>query len=226
MRAAVLVLVLASSSLALAKPMKIGIDMGNGTLILTFDPKKVSEADLRAWADLAPQASQGLTTDTLSSCRDQAGAVTACGAKPYTPALPEFFRAGELTVTANRDRVRAVTDRKVPRQLEPAKEWLRRQTAFFAGLEERKLAYFKSWKTADLTGPIEGIDGAKTCAPIVAKLDAATSQDEKYKLTRFEWHNCMVERAHTVMKDFPTAPWKAFLKAYRVKAKFEQETGD
>ena len=47
MRVIAAVMVLAWSGLASAKPVKIGIDMGNGTLVVTFDPKKISEARRR-----------------------------------------------------------------------------------------------------------------------------------------------------------------------------------
>lgn len=103
-------MVLASSGTAFAKPMKIGIDMGNGTLNLTFDPKKISEADVRAAATLSPYAPHGVETDSLASCRDQAEALTACGTKPHTPAQPEFFRDADITVKVNRARVKAMAD--------------------------------------------------------------------------------------------------------------------
>lgn len=226
MRVILAVSVLAWSSVAAAKPVRIGIDMGNGSLVLTFDPKKISEADVRAAAQLSPYSPHGVETDSLSSCRDQAGALTACGTKPHTPAQPEFFRDADLTVKLNRERVKAIADQKVAKQLEPAKEWVRRQTAFYAGMEEKKLAYFRSWKTADLAGPIEGVDATKECAAEVAKLDAAKTNDQKFQLAQYEWHNCVNGRGHDVMGEFPAAPWKAFLKASGVKAKFEQQEGD
>lgn len=226
MRVIAAVMVLAWSGLASAKPVKIGIDMGNGTLVVTFDPKKISEADVRAAAALSPHAPHGVITDSLSSCRDQAGALTACGSKPHTPAKPEFFRDADTTVKLNRARVKELADQKVAKQLEPAKEWLRRQAAFFAGLEERKLAYFRSWKSADLAGTIEGIDGTKECAGAIAKLDAAKTHDQKFQLAQYDWHNCMNERGHAVMGEFPEAPWKAFLKVTGVKARFELQEGD
>ena len=226
MRVIAVVLVLGSSGIAVAKPKRIGIDMGNGSLVLTFDPKKISEADVRAAAELSPYSPHGVLTESLSSCRDQAEALTACGTKPHTPAQPEFFRDGEITVKINRARVKELTDKKVAKQLEPAKEWVRRQTAFFAGMEEKKLAYFKSWKTADLAGAIEGVDATKECAAEVAKLDAAKTNDQRFQLAQYEWHNCVNHRGADVMGEFPAAPWKAFLKATGVKAKFEQQEGD
>lgn len=226
MRLIAVALILASSGVASAKPKRIGIDMGNGSLVLTFDPKKISEADVRAAATLSPYSPHGVETDSLSSCRDQAEALTACGTKPHTPAQPEFFRDADITVKLNRAKVKALADQKVAKQLEPAKEWVRRQAAFYAGMEEKKLAYFRSWKTADLAGPIEGVDATKECAAEVAKLDAAKTNDQRFQLAQYEWHNCVNHRGADVMGEFPDAPWKAFLKASGVKARWEQQEGD
>ena len=206
--------------IAHAKPKTITVQAGNGDLVLTFDVKKVSEAELRDAAALAPEASpDGLVTESLETCRDDAGASRPCaGARP--PTQPRFFKDAEHTRTANLAIVKAASERKVAKELEPAKEWLRRSAAFYAALEERKLVYYRSWKSSDLAPPIEGIDGTKECAAIVAKVDAATTKDDKYKLVKHDWHNCMNDRRHAVAGAYPAAPWKAFLKARRVKARF------
>lgn len=199
---------------------------GNGELILTYEPKKISKADLTAAAALAPEANpDGIVTAGLETCRGADGAPGPC-AGPHTPAQPAFFKDAEVMLKENAATVRAATERVVPKELEPAKEWLRKQTAFYAGLEERKLAFYKSWKTADLAPPIEGIDGSKACAPIVAKIDAAASKDAKYDLVRNTWHNCLNDQKHAAMGDYPAAPWKAFLKAKGVKAKLVLPDGD
>lgn len=219
MRTAPLLLLLAPG-LALAKPTKLTVPAGNGELVLTFDPKKISKADLTAAAALSPDASpSAVTTSSLESCRGADGTVGPC-AGPHTPAQPAFFRDAEYMLKENAATVKAAAERVVPKELEPAREYLRRQTAFFAGMEERKLAFYKSWKSADLVAPIEGIDGAKACAPIVAKIDAEPSKDKKYNLVHFDWHNCMNTQKITVMGEYPAAPWKAFLKAKGIKAKF------
>jgi hypothetical protein len=227
MKLAFLVVLLAPG-VAFGKPSKIKVPMaGNSDMELTFDPAKVSEADLRAAAQFAPEsAPDGMTTGSLETCLDAAGASMPCNSTPHTPAQPAFFRDADKTIAQNRAIVAAAAARKAAPELEPAKEWLRRQLGFFAGLEERKLAYYKSWKVADLTPPIEGIDGAKKCAAIVAKLDAAASKDDKYKIVNREWHNCVNDFGHDLMGEYPKAPWAAYLKAHGVKAKFIPQEGD
>ena len=226
MRAALFALVLAVPGLAVAKPTKITIAAGNGDLTLTFEPKKISKADLTAAATLAPESNpDGVATASLETCRDAAGKTGPCTG-PHTPAQPVFFRDAEFMLKDNAAIVKAAADRVVPKELEPAKEWVRRTAAFYAGLEERKLAYYKSWKSADLAPPIEGIDGAKACAAIVGKIDAAPSKDAKYDLVHNTWHNCMNDQKHAAMGEYPAAPWKAFLKATGVKAKFVLPQGD
>ncbi len=212
--------------LAAAKPTKVSVPAGNGELILTFEPKKISKADLVAAAALAPESNpDAVTTAGLETCRGADGTPGPC-AGPHTPAQPAFFRDADVMLKENAATVKAATDRAVPKELEPAKEWLRRTAAFYAGLEERKLAFYKSWKSADLVAPIEGIDGAKACAAIVAKIDAAPGKDAKYDLVKNTWHNCMNDEKHAAMGDYPKAPWKAFVKAKGVKVKFVLPEGD
>jgi hypothetical protein len=226
MRALILAVLLASPTLAFAKPAKVTLAAGNGELTLRFDTRKISEAELRAAAALAPESNpDGMTTSTLETCRDAAGKAGSC-AGPHTPAQPAFLRDAEFTRTENAAKVAAAAARVVAKELEPAKEWLRKDAAFYAGLEERKLAFYKSWKTADLTPAIEGVDGAKACAAIVAQIDAAASHDAKYELVHNTWHNCMNELQRAAMGDYPAAPWKAFLKAKGVKARFVLPTSD
>jgi len=214
-------------AIALAKSAKLSVQAGNGDLQFTYDPAKISEADLREAAVFAPESSpDAVITAGLESCHDAAGKSIGCGATPHTPAQPVFFKDADLTVAENKVVVQKLADRKVAKELEPAKEWQRRMIAFYAGLEERKLAYYRSWKTADLAPPIEGVDGAKACAKITAKLDAAATPAEKYKLAQYDWHNCMNDQGHTALGEFPKAPWQAFLKAHGVKAKYVMQEGD
>lgn len=226
MRAIAVVAILASPGLALAKPTKITVAAGNGDLTLTFEPKKIAKTDLMAAASLAPESNpDGVTTGGLETCRDPAGKTGPCNG-PHTPAQPAFFRDAEFMLKENAAVVKAATERTVPKELEPAKEWLRKQAAFYAGLEERKLAYYRSWKSADLAPPIEGIDGTKACAAIIAEIDAAPRKDTKYDLVHNTWHKCMNDLKYAAMGDYPSAPWKAFLKAKGVKAKFVLPQGD
>ena len=160
MRAVVLVVCL-FPLVAHAKPKTITVQAGNGDLILTFDAKKVSEAELRAAAALAPEANpDAMVTESLETCRDDSGASQPCGGA-RSPTQPRFFKDAEHTRTANVAIVKAASERKVSKEMEPAKEWLRQSAAFYAALEDRKLAYYRSWKSTDLTPPIEGIDGGK-----------------------------------------------------------------
>lgn len=213
-------------SLASAKPKKLSFEVNGGTLTLTFDPAKVTEAELRGAIELSPQMSpDSVTIEFLDSCRDGSGSTTPCAGLPNTPAQPAYFKDANIAVAKNKEIVKAAAERKVAKELEPARDYLRRQTAFYAGLEERKLAYYTSWKTADLAPPIEGIDGVKACAAIVAKLDAAAKPD-KYKLAGHEWHNCMNDLGHNQFGEYPEAPWKAFLKAKGVTTKFAPQLGD
>jgi hypothetical protein len=227
MRRLALVLLLAPS-VALAKPKTISLDAGNGTLALTFDPAKISEADLRAAAAFAPESNpDGVLTQSLETCYDPAGKDTVpCGAAKRAADSPAFLRDGDLTIAKNRAIVTTAATRKVPKELEPAKEFLRRHLAFWAGMEEHKLAYYKTWKSADLGGAIEGVDGTAACAKVVAKIDAAPTHAAKQQLVWYDWGNCINDQGAKAIGEYPAAPWKAFLKAKGIKAKFTLPEGD
>ena len=208
------------ASTAHAKPTKLELGAGNGTFTLTYDPAKVSEAELRDAVTLAPESNPaGIATGSLDTCRDAAGATTGCGSVPNTPARPTFFRDAERTVAENKQIVKKLADRKVPAELQPAKEWLRRQAAIYAGIEERKLAFYRSWKVGDLAGAIEGVDHDKPCAAIVAKIGGAPTNEAKAEIVKFAWHNCVNDRVHATIGEYPAAPWKAYLKAKGITAK-------
>jgi hypothetical protein len=215
------VVVAALASTAYAKPTKLVVGAGNGNFTLTFDPAKVSEAELRDAVTLAPESNPaGVATASLDTCRDDAGKSTACGSRANTPtARPTFFRDAERTIAENKQLVKKLGERKVPVELEPAKEWLRRQAAIYAGMEERKLAFYRSWKTTALAGAIEGVEHDKHCTAIVAKIDAAPTNEAKAALVKFEWHNCVNHRVHDTLGAYPVDPWKAYLKAKGVTAK-------
>jgi hypothetical protein len=213
-------LVAVCASTAHAKPTKLVVGAGNGTFTLIYEPAKVAEAELRDAVTLAPESNPaGVVTGSLDTCRDVAGKTTGCGTTPNTPARPTFFRDAERTVAENKQIVKGLADRKVPAELQPAKEWLRRQAAIYAGLEERKLAFYRSWKSADLAGAIEGVEHDKHCAAIVAKIGAAPTNEAKAELVKFGWHNCVNDRVHATLGEYAADPWKAYLKARGVTAK-------
>ncbi len=222
-----LLLLLGLATPARAGTQKLTLDARGGELVLSFDPAKIAKAELLEAAKLAPEMSpDAVMTSSLEQCRDDAGKSAPCGSAPNTPTTPRFFRAAEVTIAENRELVRAATERKVPAELAPAREWLRRSAAFYAGLEERKLAFYRSWKPADLVVPVEGIDGSKACAAILARIVAAATPQAKHEIVRHDWHNCMNDRHHEAVGPYPAAPWKTFLKARGVRAKHVPQQGD
>ena len=225
MRSLTLVLMLAPL-VAAAEPVTIHVPLdAMGEAVITYDPTRVKEDDLRRAAALAPLANpERLVTDGIDTCYDAAGASTApCGGDPYTPESPSFFRNAEIAMKRNQVTVAAAAARKVPAELAAAKEWLRRSAAFYAGLEAREYAYFKTWKRADLAGEIEGVSPGGDCERLRTGLDAAPSNAKRYELVHVAWSNCMNQRKSEVLGDYPSAPWDAYVKKYRLVVKYRWE---
>jgi hypothetical protein len=72
-----------------------------------------------------------------------------------------------------------------------------------------------------LKEPHDGIDSAKLCSEAFRKLEATGSKEEKYRIVRFDWANCMIKAVDHQLGSYPTHSWNDFLKSYGITEHYE-----
>jgi hypothetical protein len=113
-----------------------------------------------------------------------------------------------------------------PHVLQSVVKFLQDGLAISIWIEETRFRYFTTWDERDLKEAHEGIDPVQLCPDVFKKLETASSKEDKYRIVRFDWANCMVGAANRRVGNYPTGSWKAFLQAYRIQEHYTEKGPD
>ncbi len=200
--------------------LKLRVPTSGGEMVLTYDPARISQADLKAAAELCPESgADSIAVGFIATC---ASDNPKCAAAD-DPTKPEFYKKVEPKLAEGRAEVAKAAARKVPPEMQPIAEWTRRFVAAHVRLEELKVAAYGTWYADELKPPIEGVDTATPCAEPLKKLAASKSIADKLQLIGFTWHNCANDALAKGIGEYPIAVWKRFLKTYGIRTKVVYE---
>jgi len=188
---------------------------GEDNYSVTFDTRKISEADMKGLLAFAPYPGyEDTLPPNLEDCDSADARYYPCGSRGLDDR--NFFRNAEVNLEIGRQQVESLEGLAYPSELEPAVTYRTRLLSFFVWLQQTRLNFYRSGNADDLKTKYEDLDAAKECAAAVDKIEAAQSAREKYPLASFDWHNCMNEAFQKKLGPYPIDSWKAFLKDYGI----------
>jgi hypothetical protein len=129
---------------------------------------------------------------------------------------PNFLRNANVNLERGKRGLRWLERLEHPRELEPVVTFLEKSLESSLWTEQTRFKYYSTWDESVLKEVHEGIDAVSSCPKIFAKLQAATSKEQKYQIVRFEWANCIVQAIDRQLGPYPLDAWSAFLKAYGI----------
>jgi hypothetical protein len=213
----------AAAELPVTKVLRLPVP--GGEQLLSYDPNRISEADLTFAASLSPRAMpQGVAPHSLERCLPHDARYHDCGSRDVEAAT--YLSNGEVNVRLNQQELDRLGTRKVAPELLPALVWLRRSVAFYADLEEHRLAFLRSHDPTILSTAVDGIEPKKVCASTIAKVRALPYGTEQARILKVEWHDCMSTAFSARHGEVPAAPWEAFLRATGTSESFVKDKGD
>jgi hypothetical protein len=137
-----------------------------------------------------------------------------------------FLRNAKVNLEKGRRGLKWLQNLDYPKELQPVVKFLLDGLAISLWIEETRFKYYSTWNESVLKGVDDGIDPVQLCPETFRKLEAASSKEEKYRITRFDWANCIVKAIYRQPGSYPVQPWNAFLQAYGITERYEQKGPD
>lgn len=208
---------------------------------ITFDSTKFSEAQIRSFIPLSPYVSNYayypnmenfstaqsseprgidkiLTALDLERCPENQPAYTNCANNP--PLSPNFFRNASVNLEKNHKGLAWLQNLPHPKELQPVIDYLLKNLSASVAVEDTKFRYYSSWDVTVLKKTTADLGASSACSTTFQKLDAATSNEEKYQLVSHDWHNCVLSATHPSNEIYPLNSWNSFLKSSAIQEKY------
>jgi hypothetical protein len=216
--ALLLLLLLGLAPVAAAERVDVVFPVLLGQYILTLDPARLSEGEVRQLVVLSPHLS-GWTSQAvvprLELCVEGDPAYLGCAAS--TPTSPAFFWNARANITKGAKTLATLDTLRHPPELESVVAYLKRSLAFSLWIEETRLAYYESWNETVLARPYGSVEPARVCRDALEAVAAATSKEVKHERAAQEWHNCFNAAVRKEIGAYPVGAWQAFLAAYGIR---------
>jgi hypothetical protein len=230
-----------------AQTRTLTFDSGDEVDTVSFDPAKISEAQLRQLILFSPFISsyfnnlpardfsaagsmQGDVVDKmffalpLELCMANDPAYSHCEANSIGG--PNFLHNAKVNLERSQRGLKSLQNQEYPNQLQPVVKFLLDGLAFSLRIEEARFRYYSTWDENVLKEAHDEIDPVQLCPDIFRKLEGANSKEEKYGIMRIDWANCMITSGSHKLGLYPISSWNAFLKTYDITEHFEMKGPD
>lgn len=202
---------------------------------LTFDPEVISEDHVRRLALLSPYTGGEGFLGPFWAARSNDGGVldkifmapliewcvsgdpdyVECGEPDFRSV--NFYRNAQVNLNKGRKQLALLSSIKYPKELRPVVMYLKESLSFSLWSQQTRFDYYKSWHTNVLRRKYKGFDLSLACPEILEEIQKAGSKEDKYKLARHQWHNCVLHSFQSRFGIYPIQAWKHFLTAYGIK---------
>jgi hypothetical protein len=208
----ILVCIIAPLSLS-ARTVTLAFKTDWAEYTLTFDPQRISAEDVRKLARISPYDSYADSKPDLEYC-----VLKSChfGLRDGWRAA-NYYTNAEINVENAKKELEWLDRLNYPEELRPWVKYLQRFWRFNTWLEETRLEFYKSWDIEVLKRRYHDLDPTASCPEALQSIQGATGdRDTQYVIAQFSWSTCLVEKNQPEIGQYPTEPWKTFLRNYGI----------
>jgi hypothetical protein len=180
---------------------------------VTFDPARVSEADLRKWIQLSPEVSEmnfNRVPEGIEMCRDTRE--KRCSTDKNSP---EFAANARHNLQNIARRIKYLQTETFPEELRPVVTYFQRIQEFALWSETQRLKFLQTNEKSVLEEPFENIDPKRQCFAEIGLISSTRDPEKHWELVRTDWHNCVLKASR--IGEYPTAEWNTFLQKYGIR---------
>jgi hypothetical protein len=190
-----------------------------GEYHLTYDNRKVSEADLKPLVILSPHLAGWnsiAVTPRLERC--VVGETEYLDCRDRSVRSPTFLWNARVNLkrgVATLDSLRAM---RAPTELDPVVTWLQSSLAFSLWLEETKLEFYQTGDVNVLRRRYGDLDPGRGCETALTQVErGAAASTAQYDMLVLPWHNCVNDLFRRRLGDYPIAAWQRFLSKWGIQ---------
>jgi hypothetical protein len=190
-----------------------------GEYHLTYDNRKVTEAELKPLVILSPHLAGWnslAVTPRLERC--VVGESDYLDCRDRSVRSPTFLWNARVNLkrgVATLDNLRTI---RAPVELEPVVTWLQSSLAFSLWLEETKLDFYQSGDVNVLRRRYGELDPARGCSAALEQVERGVAvSNTQYDMVVLPWHNCVNDLFRRRLGDYPIAAWQRFLAKWGIQ---------
>jgi len=217
-----ILLVVAASAWSQSVTRTVSVQYGEAELKFTFNPNRISEDDVRRFAQLSPHASEYALnlSPKLELCLAGNPDYLECGTRDLH--ARNFFHNAEVSLRKGHETLKNLIGLQHPRELDPIVEYLSSSLTFALWREQARLDYYKTWNLDALGHDYHDLKPNALCSSVIQALRMAGTEDEKYRLGR-DWSTCLLRARN---RAYPEDAWRGFLRAYDMTEVVEEDDED
>jgi hypothetical protein len=200
----------------------VSVHYGDSELKFTFNPDRISEDDVRRFAQLSPHASEYAfnLSPRLELCLAANASYLECGTRNLH--ATNFFHNAQVNLEKGQETLKNLIGMQRPRELDPIVEYLSSSLSFALWREQARLDFYKTWDLNALRHDYQDLKPDVLCSNVIHALSVAGTEDEKYRLAQ-DWSTCMLRARN---RAYPEDAWRGFLRAYNITEIVEEEDED
>jgi len=215
-------LLLSLAVLMTAQPTTVRISVAAGIEEVTFDPTRVSPAELNRWFELSPNDDRYLIPAWIEMCYSDDPRYVPCRPEPIVANVHN----ARLNLAVIRQHIEVLQSKRYPPALAPVVAYLLQVQSFALWKESRRLRFIEHFDTAVFTSPYMGIDPKVECATALQKIRSAPDHTTASIAARVEWGFCMYKANERRIGSYPDKIWQDFLAAHGIREHLIPETVD
>jgi hypothetical protein len=195
--------------------------------IVTYDPARVSEQDVRRWIQLSPDVSPSNFYQVPEEIEFCISAMDP-GYEPCGKSADEInAHNAQHTLDRIGRRIKDLDPAHYPPDLREVVLYLRQIQRFWLWKETQRFAFWKTGDLRALESQFEGINPTVICGPVLDRIAAAQTHDEAVKFAHYDWWNCVWDEERKRIGEYPKAAWEKFLANHGISERYvEQDVDD
>ena len=204
----------------------IAVNTLTGRDLVTFDPVRTSEANVRLWIRLSPHDVdiRYNVPESLELCVKSDPAYMGCGTRDWR--AKNFAFNANVNLKHIRDRIKTLDEASYPPELKEVVSHFRRIQEANLFSQSQLFEFIQDGQASTLSAPFDGVDPAIQCSAAITKVRGAADKDLAKRTAAEEWRNCVTHALRDRIGPYPASAWSNFLTHYGIRERFIDDTQD
>ena len=204
-----------------------GMTMEPSLYKLTFDSSIISEEQMKELVVFSPNDSFGsddFSAPSLELCVKDKPEYFDCGTRDLNAV--NFYKNAQVNLNKGRKTLDLLKSIKYPKELGAIVNYFEKSLSFSLWLNEKRFDFYQSWDIDILKGKYEDLDPSVLCPEALNRIESTDDNYKKYKMTLYEWYNCLNRIFRKHLGEYPLEAWEQFLATYGIKEELVSDDGD
>ena len=198
----------------------------DGTLTIIVDDERINPETLKRYLVVHPIVydSSYHVGSFLTLCVEDDPKYFPCGERDYTSEY--FLKNAKVNLEIDFESLRYLHSLTELKELQPLVQYFIDSLEFGLWLDERKFLYYQTWNTDVLREHYKLLGGSREIQEALRKLDRAKTKQEKWRISRYDWHKAFNRPYRNKEGQTPRDEWNDCVHKYGISESIEWDPRD